>query len=209
MPGENSFMRFQSGQYQFKVPFVIYADFEAILQGLEEETELDPEAPYTKRINCHVSPGFCTYSACAYGDVKDPLRLYRAKDCVEVFYKHIQDEAKILYPILPAKLIESLTSEQQREFHEAGNCHICLERFEPLNTKDRDHCHYTGKYRGAAHQKCNLLYAIPHYIPSGFHNLSGYDMHLFIRELERSLILDKSASLQRIRRSTSVSVLKC
>ena len=48
MPDKNSFIRFHSGQYQFKVPFVIYADFEAILQGLEEDTELDPEAPYMK-----------------------------------------------------------------------------------------------------------------------------------------------------------------
>ena len=47
----------------------------------------------------------------------------------------------------------------------------------------RDHCHYTGKYRGPPHQKCNLQYAIPHYIPIIFHNLTGYDSHLFIREL--------------------------
>ena len=47
----------------------------------------------------------------------------------------------------------------------------------------RDHCPYTVKYRGTAHQKCNFQYAIPHYTPTIFHNLSGYDMHLFIREL--------------------------
>ena len=47
----------------------------------------------------------------------------------------------------------------------------------------RDHCHYTGKYRGTTHQKCNLWYAIPHYIHIVFHNLSGDNVHLFIREL--------------------------
>ena len=46
-----------------------------------------------------------------------------------------------------------------------------------------DHCHYTGKYRGAAHKKCNIRYAIPNYIQIVFHNLSGYNAHLFIREL--------------------------
>ena len=46
-----------------------------------------------------------------------------------------------------------------------------------------DHCHYNGKYRGAAHRKCNLQYAIPHYILIIFHNLSGYDAHIFVREL--------------------------
>ena len=48
--------------------------------------------------------------------------------------------------------------------------------------KVRDHCHYTGRYRGAAHRNCNLQYKIPSYIPVVFHNLSGYDAHLFIKE---------------------------
>ena len=52
-----------------------------------------------------------------------------------------------------------------------------------MNLKVRDHCHYTGLYRGPAHLLCNLRYKIPSYIPVVFHNLSGYDAHLFIREL--------------------------
>ena len=47
----------------------------------------------------------------------------------------------------------------------------------------RDHCYYTGLYRGPTHSLCNLRYKIPSYIPVVFHNLSGYDAHLFIREL--------------------------
>ena len=47
----------------------------------------------------------------------------------------------------------------------------------------RDHCHYTGKYRGPAHSKCNFRYRIPEFIPVAFHNLSGYDAHLFIKEI--------------------------
>ena len=45
------------------------------------------------------------------------------------------------------------------------------------------YCHYTGLYSGPAHSLCNLRYKIPSYIPVVFHNLSGYDAHLFIREL--------------------------
>ena len=52
-----------------------------------------------------------------------------------------------------------------------------------MNLKVRDHCHYTGLYRGPAHSLCNFRYKIPSYIPVVFHNLSGYDAHLFIREL--------------------------
>ena len=49
----------------------------------------------------------------------------------------------------------------------------------------RDHCHYTGLYQGAAHNNCNLTYRIPDHISIVFHNLSGYDAHLFIKELGR------------------------
>ena len=50
----------------------------------------------------------------------------------------------------------------------------------------RDHCHYSGIYRGAAHLLCNLQYKIPSYIPVVFHNLTGYDAHMFIKELASS-----------------------
>ena len=56
------------------------------------------------------------------------------------------------------------------------------------NPSVKDHCHYTGLYRGAAHRNCNLRYRIPSYIPIVFHNLSGYDAHLFIRELAASVL---------------------
>ena len=47
----------------------------------------------------------------------------------------------------------------------------------------KDHCHYTGKYRGAAHDICNLRYKIPKEIPVVFHNGSTYDYKFIIKEL--------------------------
>ena len=47
----------------------------------------------------------------------------------------------------------------------------------------KDHCHYTGKYRGPAHDICNLRYKIPKEIPVVFHNGSTYDYHFIIKEL--------------------------
>ena len=51
--------------------------------------------------------------------------------------------------------------------------------------KVRDHCHITGKYRGAAHNECNLKCRKPLILPLVFHNLQGYDSHLFIKELAK------------------------
>ena len=176
-------MRFHSGQYQFKIPFVIYADFEMILQGLEEETDPDRLSSCTRDVKRHVPSGLCTCTTFAYGEVEDLLRLYRAKDCVEIFCNCIEEEAKRLCHMFPQKPMELLMLEQWREFGRVRECHICLECFKPWDKKVRDHCRYTGKYRGAAHQKCNFWYTIPHYLLIVFHNLGGYNVHLFIREL--------------------------
>ena len=85
--------------------------------------------------------------------------------------------------MFPEKPMDPLTKKQWKRYKRASRCHIC---FKPFNFKDpkvRDHCHYTGRYRGPALSLCSLRYRIPSYIPIVFHNLSGYDTHLFIREL--------------------------
>ena len=79
-----------------------------------------------------------------------------------------------------------LTDALKREHKASEKCDISVKEFnDPKNKKMRDHCHHTGLYRGAAHNDCNLKYRIPDYISILFHNLSGYDAHLFIKELER------------------------
>ena len=92
---------------------------------------------------------------------------------------------KRLYAAYPQQPMAELTDVLQREHNEATQCHICFKPFDDPqnNRKVRDHCHYTGLYRGAAHNSCNLKYRIPDFVPIVFHNLSGYDAHLFIREL--------------------------
>ena len=79
----------------------------------------------------------------------------------------------------------SLTKSQLKEYKRATKCQICFKPFTEKKRKVRDHCHYSGLYRGAAHSSCNLKYKIPKYIPVVFHNLAGYDAHLFIRELAK------------------------
>ena len=54
------------------------------------------------------------------------------------------------------------------------------------NNRVRDHCHFSGKFKGAAHNECNLNYKIPKFIPVVFHNLSGYDSHLLVKKLRGS-----------------------
>ena len=77
-----------------------------------------------------------------------------------------------------------LTNEKKESYENQETCHICKKEFDNDN-KVRDHCHYTGKYRGAAHNKCNLRCKIPKEIPVVFHNGSTYDYHFIIKQLAR------------------------
>ena len=73
--------------------------------------------------------------------------------------------------------------EEEERFNKETKCWICKGEFNNKYYKVRDHCHFTGRYRGAAHNSCNLKYRKPNFTPVVFHNLSNYDSHLFIKNL--------------------------
>ena len=83
-----------------------------------------------------------------------------------------------------------LTKEEKRSYKKQEACHICQKEFcydkndenYTNRKKVKDHCHYTGKFRGAAHSKCNLNYKVPKDISIIIHNAS-YDTHFIINHL--------------------------
>ena len=89
MPAKkDKWLKFHDGQCQFKVPFMLYADFESILKPVDErckdemnrmKTEREDKASYTERINTHVPSGWYVHSKFAYGDVPDPMKAYSGK----------------------------------------------------------------------------------------------------------------------------------
>ena len=83
--------------------------------------------------------------------------------------------------------MEKLSFEQHMAYHNAKYCHICKKVFgkKKNHMKVRDHHHYTGKYRGAAHLICNLRYSTQIDIPVFFHNGTNYDFNLIITELAK------------------------
>ena len=66
----------------------------------------------------------------AYGDVPDPMELYRGKDCVEQFVDHVENEVKRLYELYPQQPMTELTEVLKREHEAAESCHICLMPFD-------------------------------------------------------------------------------
>ena len=111
--------------------------------------------------------------------------LYTAKedgeDIGKKFVECLEDDLREVYKILKPIVPINMTEQEEENFKNAPVCYAC--GLELNNDRVRDHCHLTGKYRGAAHKECNLRMRTPEFVPVLFHNLEGYDSHLFVKSL--------------------------
>ena len=103
------------------------------------------------------------------------------------FCKGLRTHAHKIINYKKKKMIP-LTTKEEIYHNKLKICYICKKEFnnnDKKNYKIRDHCHYTGKYRGAVHNICNLRYKVPKEIPLVFHNGSTYDYHFIIKDLAK------------------------
>ena len=185
MPSVGTYLKFENYRYSERAPFAIYADFESLLKPLDT-CKPDLNKSYTLKYNKHEPVSFVYYIKSTYENVySSKLRSYVKEneedpDVIDVFINWLEEDVKIISELGKEKII--ITEEEEEQFNQASICWICGKL---LNITDRvrDHCHYTGRYRGAAHNICNLKYSKPNNISVFFHNLAGYDSHLFIKKL--------------------------
>ena len=102
-------------------------------------------------------------------------------DVAQIFVDMLEENVKRIREQfqLPKRMI--FTKADKKKYTEATTCHSCEK--ELGDDRVRDHCHLSGKFRGAAHNDCNLNYKVPKFFPVILHNLAGYDCHLFIKKL--------------------------
>ena len=186
MPKPNTYLHFKNYYKQLPIPFVVYADFECFTKPMNSCSP-NPKESYNYNYQKHEPSGFCFYVKGIVDKKIKPI-IYTKKsedeDIAKVFVEKLTEVTKGIYNDFycrPKPL--RLTSAEQKSFEEAKTCHIC--NCELKKEKVRDHCHFTGEYRGAAHNKCNLMCKKPKVLPVIFHNLQGYDAHLFIKQLAR------------------------
>ena len=189
MPPPDSFIKFKNYLYSERAPFAIYADFESLLKPLNT-CEPKPNKSYTHKYNKHEPVSFVYYIKSFNENVyKSTLRSYVKEneedpDVIDVFINWLEDDVKIISELGNEPM--KITPEEEEQFNQASNCWICG-KFLNIDDRVRDHCHYTGRYRGAAHNICNLKYSKPNNISVFFHNLTGYDSHLFIKKLNTTM----------------------
>ena len=78
-----------------------------------------------------------------------------------------------------------MSAEEEEKFELTNIFWVCSKLIENSDNKVRDHCHISGKYRGAAQWSCNINLKVTKKVLVIFHNLKGYDSHLIFRELSK------------------------
>ena len=179
MPNEDN-----QGEKSIKSPFIIFADLECLLEKISTCYNNFEELSTTE-INKHTPPDYSLFTPCSFDKTKNKIDYYRGDDCMKKFCKDLREQATKIINYEKKKMIP-LTKKEEKNHNKQKVCYISKKEFntdDKKHYKVKDHCHYTGKYRGAAHNICNLRYKIPKEIPIVFHNGSTYDYHFIIKEL--------------------------
>ena len=182
---DNNILKFNNFHKQLPVPFVIYADFEAITEKIHG-CQPNNDKSYTEAYQKHRDCGYGYKVICCYDDkYSKPVQIYRGEKAVYKFMEAMLEEVKYCKKVMKKYFNKPLrmTKDDEEKFQKADKCHICEKKYNKTDVRVRDHCHITGKYRGSAHQDCNLNFRITDKIPVIFHNLRGYDSHFIMQEI--------------------------
>ena len=168
---DNNIIKYNHGEKSMKVSFIIYADLECLLEKMSTCIN-NPNESSTTKINKHTPSGYSIFTSCSFDESKHKLNYYTGQDCTKKFCKDLKEHATRIINYEKKKIIP-LTKEEKINYNDQQICYTCKKEFEKSDTtkssslerkknyKVRDHCHYTGKYRGAAHNICNLRYKVP------------------------------------------------
>ena len=162
-----------------RVPFIVFANFECFTPHLST-CQPNPDKSYTKQYQKHIPSGFC-YHIKRFDDTlysQQPgtfVKEFNDDYVSQIFIDTLEKNIKEIYTKF--KFQKRMIKHDKLVYDNSTLCHICNEQLG--EDKVRDHCNQSGKFRGAAHEVCNLKYKVSKFFPILCHNLSGYDSHLF------------------------------
>ena len=163
-------LKFEDYYMKVPVPIRVYADFECINQPQNDPNVLIKQIPIA--VGYYVISPFGNYYYSYFGT-----------DCSKWFVNRMLTLEKIASKYFKTNLELQITPQEEESFQLAEDCWLCENSLG--GEKVRDHDHLTGKYRGAAHNICNIKsqQMSSSFVPIFFHNFSGYDCHLIFEEL--------------------------
>ena len=175
---ETGTIKFKNFDKQMPIPFTIYADTECLLKRIDIK-----EGKYTKLYRKHIPNSIGAKLVCIDDRFTLPTKIFTVNNCINYFIKWVFEQQKCCNQITDNHFNKKLkmTSENENNYRNSEICWICSQKI--IKDKIRDHCHVTGKFRGAAHKECNSKLQIPRKLAIIFHNLEGYDGHIIFKEL--------------------------
>ena len=175
---KSGIIKFTNHNKQMPILFKIYADTECFLK----RTKLE-EGEHTIKYQEHQPNSMGAKLVCIDDRSTLPSIIFKGKDCINKFITWVLDKQKWTKQITKQYFNKRLimTNEDEEIYNNSHICWICKQE---LNAdKIRDHCHVTGKFRGAAHNQCNLKLRILRKLPIIFHNSQRYGGHIIFKEL--------------------------
>ena len=206
---KNNILKFTNYFKQQAVPFVIYADFEALTEKINGCTTTDQKS-YTQAYQKHLDCGYGYKLVCCYDDnFSKPIRIYRGKQAVSKFLEDMLDEVAYCKKFINKGFVKKLimTAQNEEDYEKEKKCCICLQQYTKDSKKVRKHNVVTGEYIGSAHEECRKKMNIQpenFKIPVIFHNLKGYDGHFIMQEIGK--IANKHAYFDKSGKKTPLSI---
>ena len=219
MPNAGSTIEFKNNNNKFKAPFALVVDFEAVLEKAPDNDKNLKQ----KHLPCSFGVNMMT----DFKEYELPPTFYlgkNANDTMDNFYNTLAHYENHIFTVLRQNKPMIMNDEDKRDFKNATHCHICEEAISTdkidiidrktkkmikVPDKVRDHCHITGKYRGAAHYNCNINFNYKNYkIPVIIHNLKNYDAHFIIQYYNRKTytVYDKKTKTMK-EKETNIDVI--
>ena len=183
MPEEGSIVKFKNYKNTKWFPFVIYADIECLTIKLETP-DLNPESSYTIKTQSHKPISYVLrFISNNQLVMENKTLIYVGEDCMDKLVEELEYLVSIIYN--KPKAEEIFKKEDKIKNANTHVCYVCGGGFgDKSNAKVADFEYFTGEYLGACHDKCKNKK--PNFIPIFFHNLGGYDSHLFVTKLASS-----------------------
>ena len=149
---ENGIIKFKNLNKQIPIPFKIYADSECLLKRININ-----KGGYTKLYQKHIPNSIGPKLVCIDSNISLPTKTFTGSNSIKEFIEWIFEQKKYCNKIINKKFNKKLkmTIEDENNYQNSQDCWICNEKINKNKDKVRDHCHITGKYRGAAHKQCN------------------------------------------------------
>ena len=178
---DNNLLHFKNNANGEKKPYIIIGDFECLTVPIDKASK-DPSKSYTEKYQEHEPCGYCIHIVSANAsETFDPI-VYRGENAVAHFIETILGVNTMLQEKIKSCEPLTMSEEEEEAFQCQKECRFC--NLEMNDDRVRDHDHQTGKYRGAAHSKCNINEGKSRkVVPVFFHNLKGYDAHLIVSEV--------------------------